>query len=121
MLSLKTFLRKGLGFINAGSVFKRRALAKSRKNKTFFIFEGQEFTYGDVYENALQYSHFFHDVRKERQNRGQMGPGEKLAVGLYQENTPEYVFALFGAALSDTTIFGINTGFRGETLVNVIN
>lgn len=121
MLSLKTFLQKGLGFINAGSVFKRRALARSRKNKTFFIFEGQEFTYGDVYEKALQYSHFFHDVRKTRQDRGQIESGEKLAVGLYQENTPEYVFALFGAALSDTTIFGINTGFRGETLVNVIN
>jgi len=28
---------------------------------------------------------------------------------------------VFGAALSNATIFGINTGFRGETLVNVIN
>jgi len=121
MLSLKTFLRKGLGFINVGSVFKRKALSRKCKNKTFFIFEGQKFTYGDVYEKALLFSHFFHDMRRERLGKGQMEPGEKLAVGLYQENTPEFVFLLFGAAMSDTTIFGINTGFRGETLVNVID
>jgi fatty-acyl-CoA synthase len=39
---------------------------------------------------------------------------------MYQENTPEFVFAFFGAALSGDVLFGINTGHRGETLANCI-
>ena len=51
---------------------------------------------------------------------GRVSPDEQLAIGMYQENTPEFVFAFFGAALSGDVLFGINTGFRGETLANCI-
>lgn len=36
------------------------------------------------------------------------------------ENCPEFIFAVFGASLTRTSIFGINTGFRGNTLSEVI-
>ena len=37
------------------------------------------------------------------------------------ENTPEFIFASLGAGLSNSVLFAINTGFRGETLAKVIN
>ena len=50
-----------------------------------------------------------------------MNHQDSLAVGMYQENTPEFIFAFFGAAMSGSVLFGFNTGFRGDTLVRIIN
>ncbi len=41
-------------------------------------------------------------------------------MGIYVDNTPEFIFAAFAAGLSNSILFAVNTGFRGETLVNVI-
>jgi fatty-acyl-CoA synthase len=37
------------------------------------------------------------------------------------ENTPEYIFASFAAGLSNSILFAINSGFRGETLAKIID
>ena len=36
------------------------------------------------------------------------------------DNTPEFLFASFGAGLSNSILFAINSGFRGETLAKVM-
>ena len=120
-MNLKTILRTGLWFADLGSVFRWRARSRSRRDRPFLLFEGRVYTYGDVYGEAVRYAALFGKARRDRTSDGRVGPGEQLAVGVYQENTPEFVFALFGAALSGDVLFGINTGFRGETLANVIN
>lgn len=96
------------------------ALSRRRRNRPFLLFENQTYAYGEVCREALRYASLFRAVRRDRLREGRIGQGEPLAVGMYQENTPEFVFAFFGAAVSGDVLFGINTGFRGETLANVI-
>ena len=120
-ISLKSLLRKCLWFLNVGFVLKKRAASRSFRDRIFFIFEGRAYTYGATYKEAVRYANLFGAVQEERVRSGHLNAGEKLAVGIYQENTPEFIFAFFGAAINGSTLFGINTGFRGETLVNVIN
>ena len=93
----------------------------TRANRVFMIFEGREYTYREVYKESQRYASYFMALRNDQVKKGILKDGRRLHIAIYQENTPEFVFILFGAAMSDTTIFGINTGFRGETLVNVIN
>jgi len=103
-----------------GRVFRWLASSRLRRNRPFLLFEGRNYTYGEVAQQAARYARLFRAAKRERVSDGRVGPGEQLAIGMYQENTPEFVFALFGAALSGDVLFGINTGFRGETLANCI-
>jgi fatty-acyl-CoA synthase len=91
----------------------------TRRNRVLFIFEGKEYTYREVYEQARRYSNFFLSERKKLVGAGKLGKKERLALGVYMENTPEYLFASFAAGLSNSILFAINTGFRGETLAKV--
>ena len=120
-INLKKVLNKGLPFFNMGSAFKRIARQKSRRELPFFFFEGQTYTYHQVYEEALRYAKLFSFYKSRRVNQGRMKREEPLSVGMYLDNCPEFVFAFFGAAMSGSTIIGVNTGFRGETMANVIN
>ncbi len=79
------------------------------------------YTYGDVCRQAARYASLFRAARLDRLKEGRIRENEPLAIGVYQENTPSFVFAFFGAAMSGDILFGINTGFRGETLANVID
>ncbi len=101
-------------------MFRWWANRRSRRNLPFLLFENRTYSYGEVYEASVRYANLFHAARTERVREGRVSEGEPLAVGIYQENTPEFVFALFGAALSGDILFGINTGFRGDTLANCI-
>jgi fatty-acyl-CoA synthase len=109
-----------LWFTDVGRAFRWWALRRTRCNRPFLLYENQTYTYGDVYRQAVRYANLFGAVKRDRVKEGRLEEGEPLAIGIYQENTPEYVFALFGAALSGDVLFGINTGFRGETLANCI-
>lgn len=122
VFNLKFLIRRGLPFIHFR--FSIRLLLhwlRFRRNRTFFFFEGKEYSYGEVYRQALRYENFFLAERKKRVDDGRLGVSERLTLGIYQENTPEYIFASLGAGLSNSILFAINTGFRGETLANVIN
>ncbi|MEN6422587.1 MAG: AMP-binding protein, partial [Smithella sp.] len=37
------------------------------------------------------------------------------------DNTPEFIFTAFGAGLSNSVLFAINTGFRGEILAKIMD
>jgi len=91
-----------------------------RARRTFFIFEGREYTYGEVYSQAKRYAKFFDALRCQSIGAGRMAENDRLALAIYQENTPEYLFASFGAGLSNATLFAVNTGFRGKTLAGVV-
>jgi fatty-acyl-CoA synthase len=68
----------------------------------------------------MQYANFFLSERKKLVTEKKLGKKERLALGIYQENRPEFIFAIFGAAISNSVVFAINTGFRGETLARII-
>jgi fatty-acyl-CoA synthase len=94
---------------------------RTRRNRVLFIFEGREYTYGETYKQASIYANFFLTERKKLVGAGKLGKHDRLALGVYMENTPEYVFASLAAGLSNSVLFAINTGFRGETLAKVID
>jgi fatty-acyl-CoA synthase len=122
VLNLKTAIQKGLWFVHFRSMIRLLLWdMRSRRNRVFFLFEGREYTYGEVYRESVRYGNYFLAQRKKRVDAGTLGSGERLTLGIYQENTPEYLFAAFGAGLSNSILFAINTGFRGDTLAAVIN
>ena len=119
-MNLKTALRRGLWFVNVGSALTAMATSRIRRDRVFMVFEGRSYTYAEVLEQSRRYAALFSAVRRARIAAGKLARGEQLAIGACMENTPEFVFAVFGAALSGDVVFGINTGFRGETLIRVV-
>ncbi len=117
---LRPLVQHGLWFVNVGWLFKRKALSRLRRNKVFFVFEDQEVTYQQTWDESVRYAQWFQSVREARIASGQQPAHAPLHIGIYQDNTPEYIYAFFGAALSGAVIFGLNTGFRGPVLANTL-
>ncbi len=121
-LNLKTILRDYLWFVNFRTMIKLTMWwAWPRRKRVFFIFEGREYTYGEVYQRSQDFARFFSAEREKRVARGALPGDGRLRVGIYVDNIPEFMFASLGAGLSNSILFAINTGFRGETLSAVIN
>jgi fatty-acyl-CoA synthase len=59
-------------------------------------------------------------VRRAEMLRSVRRPGP-FHVGVLLENTPEYVFLLFGAALCGATVVGVNPTRRGRELARDVN
>ncbi len=92
-----------------------------RGKRPFVVFEEKTYTYREVYAESMRYARFFLSRRAEMIHEGRLGKREKMAIGIYQENTPEYLFTAFGAGLSNCVLFALNTGFKGKTLATVIS
>jgi fatty-acyl-CoA synthase len=120
--NLKSLVRITAWYIHFRSIIRLNLhLLWFRKNRVFFIFEGKEYTYGETYREAERYEKLFLTERKKLVDSGKLGKKDRLQLGIFMENTPEYLFASYAAGLSNSILFAINTGFRGETLANVIN
>jgi len=121
-INLKTIIRKGLGFVNFSTMIKMTLWwLWFRRNRVFFIFEGREYTYREVYQQSRRYAHFFLNVRKKLVDSGRLDKKKRLSFGVYMDNNPEFFFASFGAGLSNSILFAINSGFRGETLAKIMD
>ena len=120
-INSKTIIRNVLGFVNFGNMIKITMWwLWFRRNRVFFIFEGHEYTYREVYLQSRRYESFFLNVRKKLVDSGKLDKDKRLAFGVYMDNTPEFLYASFGAGLSNSIMFAINSGFRGDTLAKVM-
>lgn len=118
--NLKKVLRS-LWFVNFGTMIKLTMWwIWPRRKRVFFIFEGREYTYREVYRRSQDFARFFADEREKCVASGTLNEEGRLCLGIYVDNIPEFMFASIGAGLSNSILFAINTGFRGETLVDVI-
>ncbi len=106
----KDLERSVLRPVHVAGLLRFRASRLVSGNRVFMLFEGRTWTFRETYRMARRYAQLYRNLSR----------GGTLRVGIYQENTPEYVFAVLGAALADVVVFGINTGFRGETLRGVV-
>ncbi len=120
-MNTKTLAKYGLFFVNTGSLFRLRASLPTTRNRPFFVFDGRSYSYRETYLQALRYAWLFLSLKEKHVCEGHLEPDEALRIGIYQQNNPAFVFAFFGAALSGSVLFGINTGFRGNTLATVID
>jgi len=120
-ITLKSIIRTWLRFVNFRNMIRLTMHWMCwRRGRTFFIFEGKEYSYREAYRQAARYADFFLAERRRLIEDGRLRPDERLAMGIYMENTPEFIFAALGAGLSNSVLFAVNTGFRGETLAGVI-
>lgn len=121
-INLKTIIRKCFWFVNFSTMIKMTMhWFRFRRNRVFFIFEGREYTYREVYEQSRRYARFFLSRRKKMVDGGKLDKNKRLSFGVYMDNNPEFLFASFGAGLSNSVLFAINSGFRGETLARVMD
>jgi fatty-acyl-CoA synthase len=121
-INLKTIIKKFLWFVNFSTMIKLTIhWFWFRRNRTFFIFEGREYTYREVYEQSRRYARFFLSQRKKLVDSGKLDKNKRLSFGVYMDNNPEFLFASFGAGLSNSVLFAINSGFRGGTLAKVMD
>ena len=120
-INVKSLVKNGLWFVNFRSMIRLTFKMPFRGHRLFFIFEGRSYSYNDVYAQSVRYANFFQTLRQKKVQTKDMGETDRLAIGIYQENSPEYLFAVFGAGLSNSVLFAVNTGFRGKTLAGVVN
>lgn len=113
--------RRALGVLHVARMLRWRARLPSTRNSPFLVWEGQSFTYSDVYRQALRFAALFRAHRRTAVERGELDADAPLPIGIYEDNSPTFVFAVFGAALTGDLVFGLNTGFRGDTLAAVMD
>jgi fatty-acyl-CoA synthase len=120
-LRSRTLVRSVFGFINLRTLVRTGMWTlRRRRARTFLLFEGRAYTYREVYVQARRYARFFLAERRALVDAGKLDAHDRLAVALYMDNVPEYVFAVLGAGLSNSVVFAVNTGFRGRNLATVL-
>lgn len=120
-INLKAIVQNFLGFVNFRNMIKMSMhWLWFRRSRVFFIFENREYTYAEVYQQAQRYARFLFATRKKLIDEGKLGKDERLCFGVYMDNNPEFMFASLAAGLSNSIMFAINSGFRGETLDKVM-
>jgi acyl-CoA synthetase (AMP-forming)/AMP-acid ligase II len=98
-----------------GAQLEARAAHEVCGDKVFLMQDERTWTYRELRNEALRTAYFLRG-RLEPANDG--APGH---VAMLLENHFELVSLLFGCAYAGYTLFGINTGLRGETLAGVVN
>ena len=104
--------KQSLRFATVGRLLRFQARSPLTRNRPFVLFGDEVYSYADAYREAERFARLYDAERRER---------EPLSIGVYQDNTPAFLFACLGAALSGDLVFGLNTGFRGDTLAAVID
>jgi fatty-acyl-CoA synthase len=113
--------RRALSVLDVGRLIRLRASLPGLRDRPCMVWDTQVFSFADTYREARRYARLFRDTRHALVDRGALPPDAPLPVGIYQDNAPTFVFAVLGAALEGDLVFGLNTGFRGDTLGAVLD
>jgi len=100
--------RAPLPAANAAELVRRNGSDPSIRHKPALLFGDNRVTHADFYGESARWA----QLMLER-----APSGRALHVGLLLDNTPEYLFALGGAALSGSVVVGCNHTRRGEHLL----
>ncbi|HUT55821.1 MAG TPA: AMP-binding protein [bacterium] len=85
------------------------------KGKNFVCFQDEKITYQDFYKRSSLYAHLFQRLHREA------GARENARVAVFMDNHPSFLYAFGGCALTAGTLFGVNTGLRGQVLADLMN
>ncbi len=113
-------VRRLLGGLHTGRLLRWRARLPRTRHKPFILWQDRSYTYRECYQEAARYARLFRARRQAAIEAGTLAANAPQHIGLYLDNTPEFLFAAFGAALEGDLVFGLNTGFRGDTLAAVM-
>src|SRR5262247_2487829 len=93
-----------------------RAEFPDSADRTFLLHDERRWTYAQFADEASRVAHF---LLGRLGKPGGVEPAPHVAMLL--ENHFELVALYGGCAVSGSTLFGVNTGLRGETLAGVLN
>ncbi len=94
---------------NAAALLRRNATDPDIRDRPALHHGDRTWTHAEYVEQCCRYANLFLRYRVE---------GRPFHVAVLLDNTPEYVFALGGAALCGATIVGVNHTRRGEQLLH---
>ena len=84
-------------------------------DKVLLIQDDRTWTYRQYRDHSIRMAHFL------RRRLGRINDGHPGHVAIFLENHLELLAVFGGCAYGALTLFGINTGLRGEVLAGVIN
>src|SRR5207302_6041526 len=96
---------------NAAALLRRNATDGSIRDRPAVKFGDREWTHGEYVAEASRWAQLF---------LARAPAGRALHVGVLLDNTPDYVFALSGAALAGAAVVGLNHTRRDEHLLRDI-
>lgn len=99
---------------NAAELLRANASDPVIGAKPAIHWAAQTWTHGEYVAESQRWAQLF---LSRRQSRADGSDDRPLHVGLLLDNTPDYLFALGGAALSGSTIVGMNHTRVGEHLL----
>jgi fatty-acyl-CoA synthase len=103
------------GDLSVRDQIQARSEHAATAHKTFLIEHNRRWTYRQFRDESVRMGHFLLGRLEEIDDRR---PGH---VAMMLENRLELMALFGGCAVSGLTLFGINTGLRGETLTGVLN
>jgi fatty-acyl-CoA synthase len=98
-----------------GAQLDARANEPSIATRTAVRHGDRSWTYGELRDESVRFAHFL--LRR----LGRVDAARPGHVAMLLENHPELLALYAGCAYAGLTLFGVNTGLRGETLVGVLN
>ncbi len=117
-------IRRGTFRANFRSLIKQKKIAEDMSwaelaeekaakhpDRTFLIFEGNEYTYRDMDENANRVANFFQFH----------GGGRGKGVAIFMANCPQYLDVFIGSQKIGMYSIPINTSLRGDSLLYILN
>jgi fatty-acyl-CoA synthase len=113
--------RRFLSVFDVGRLLRTQATLPRRRDRPCILWQDEVFTFADVYREAQRYGRLFRETRRGLVDRRDLAADAPLPIGIYQDNSPAFVFAVLGAALEGDLVFGLNSGFRGDTLAAVLD
>lgn len=85
--------------------------AKKYKERTFLIFEGKEYSYREMDDNANRVANYFWNIG------GRKGRG----VALFMDNSPDFLDVFFGLQKIGMYSVPVNTSLVGDSLLYILN
>jgi fatty-acyl-CoA synthase len=98
---------------DAASLLRRNASDPTIASRPAVRFEDRIWTHGEYVAECHRWANFFLDRAKKQPSI----PEGTLHVGILLDNTPDYLFALGGAALAGAAVVGLNHTRRDEHLL----
>jgi fatty-acyl-CoA synthase len=98
---------------NAASLVRRNGTDDATALRAAIHFEDRTWTHAEFLAESIRWANLF-------LTHGPSTPDGVLHVGVLLDNTPEYLFALGGAALSGAVVVGLNHTRRDEHLLRDI-
>ncbi len=111
-----------VGGMNVAEVMLFYGTNQDTKDRTFLMFRDdrgviRNITFRETYEQSLRYAHMIQEMKKEKVKSS----SDRYHVGIFAQNTPEFVYLLGGCAFTNSTLVGINNAQVGEKLAFDIN